>query len=414
MADAVHGQPVSESPAESKGDEPELSTSRSEAVAAIARKAEAWGHARGWSGSDPYDGGNATRFVTMLHGHPRGRQLVAQLVKRSAFNLRPALGVAPGLSAVTLANVVVTHAVGGFLTPDMHRERMLGAAEELERLRLPKYPEPSWGYHWDAQSRLLYYPRTEPNGIATSLAGLALLDTFDSTQDEHWLSLALGAGEYFLHRVPRTRTPDGEFFGYLAGDRTPIHNANMLACALLARLSAHTGRSDLRSAAQSGVSFTVAHQRSDGSWLYGETPRSRWVDGFHTGYVLDCIRICRDAGIENLEPALKRGLEYYWHGLFLEDGTAKYYANSVYPIDAQNAAQGIQTFALAAQDDDVHLARAWKIFDFASQRLSRGDGAFIFQRRRLWTNRQPHMRWVVSPMLLGMTQLHRALTARKG
>src|SRR5208283_5147219 len=137
-----------------------------------------------------------------------------------------------------------------------------------------------------------------------------------------------------------------------------------------------TGRSDLRIAAQSGVSFTIAHQRPDGSWLYGETPSSRWIDGFHTGYVLDCIRICRDAGIQNLELAFERGLEYYWHRLFLEDGTAKYYADSVYPIDAQNAAQGIQTFALAAQDGAVHLARAWRIFDFASRRLSRGDGAF--------------------------------------
>jgi hypothetical protein len=37
------------------------------------------------------------------------------------------------------------------------------------------------------------------------------------------------------------------------------------------------------------------------------------------------------------------------------------------------------------------------------------DGLFIFQRRRLWTNRVPHMRWVIASMLLGLTHLRNAV-----
>jgi hypothetical protein len=33
------------------------------------------------------------------------------------------------------------------------------------------------------------------------------------------------------------------------------------------------------------------------------------------------------------------------------------------------------------------------------------DGLPIFQRRRLWANRLPHIRWAVAPMLLACAHL---------
>jgi hypothetical protein len=35
----------------------------------------------------------------------------------------------------------------------------------------------------------------------------------------------------------------------------------------------------------------------------------------------------------------------------------------------------------------------------------RTDGLPIFQRRRLWSNRTPHFRWVVAPLLLALSHL---------
>jgi hypothetical protein len=42
------------------------------------------------------------------------------------------------------------------------------------------------------------------------------------------------------------------------------------------------------------------------------------------------------------------------------------------------------------------------------RRLRRRDGAFIFQRRRLWQNRTAHIRWSAAPMLLALTHLFEA------
>jgi len=221
------------------------------------------------------------------------------------------------------------------------------------------------------------------------------------------LELAASAGEFFLTDVPQTLADEGAYFGYFIGDRSPIHNANMLACALLARLTRHTQRADFRAAAERGAGYCIARQRPDGSWPYGERPNLQWVDNFHTGYVLDALLECEGAAVggSDVTGALDRGLAFYSRHLFLRDGTPKYYSTRTRPVDAQCVAQGIQTFALATQSRRDYRDMAWRVFDFATTRMRRDDGSFIFQRRRFWKNATPHIRWVQAPMFLALTHL---------
>jgi hypothetical protein len=331
---------------------------------------------------------------------------VTQIVKRSPLDLRPLLGVRPAQSAAALAQIVSAYALGRFVTDGERRDKLAHLVRALEARRSDGFAEPCWGYHFDVQTRVFFYPKESPNTIATAFAGLALLDAYEATGEARLLELALGAGEFFLQHVPQTEAPSGAYFGYLAGDRTPIHNANMLVCALLVRLARHTGRGDMRAAAAAGVEFTVSHQRRDGSWPYGEQPYLSWVDGFHTGYVLECLMVCVGAGTSGA-AALERGLAYYRDELFLEDGTPRYFASSTYPVDSQCVAQGIQTFARAARRQPELADTAWSVFGYALRKMRRPDGAFCFQRRRLWRNRIPHVRWSEAPMLLALTHLAR-------
>jgi polysaccharide biosynthesis protein VpsJ len=335
----------------------------------------------------------------------RGRQVVTQVVKRSFVDLRPLLGIGPGVSSVTAAHVLAAYSRNGFL-PDEHAEAGRAAAtNDLEALRIERGVNSAWGYHFDVQTRVFFYPEGAPNTIATSFAGLALLEAHRRTGDARALELAVAAGDFFLAEVPQTPGPAGAFFGYLVGDRTPIHNANMLACALLAELSAATGRHEFAARAAEGVAYTIAHQREDGSWPYGENANLGWVDGFHSGYVLEALLRCRAAGITVVDDAVERGLAFYLDRLFLPDGTPKYKPDSTYPIDIQCVAQGIQTLALAGEHDPRMRDAAWRVAGYGIREMRRPDGAFAFQRRRLWTNRTPHMRWGAAPMLLALAIL---------
>jgi hypothetical protein len=375
------------------------------ALADALRRLEAWGRERGWTGSDPYDGLNATRLTGPLKRSALGRQVLTQLVKRSPHDLRRVLGIGAGRSAAALAQIASSYALGA-IPGEEGRSRLAETLQDLEALRCGGFDEPCWGYHFDVQTRVFFYPSTSPNTIATVFAGMALVDAYEATGETRLLELAAETGDFFLRHVPQTRDGDGAFFGYLVGDRTPIHNANALVCALLARLAAHTARTDMRAAAEAGLRWTSAHQRPDGSWPYGERPDLDWVDNFHTGYVLDALMYSARADVDvDGGSALERGLDYYRRTLFLEDGTPMYTPHSVYPIDAQCVAQAIKTMALASTRDPGGGAFAWAVFDFARRRMQRSDGAYLFQRRRWWTNRAPHIRWMAAPMLEALTQL---------
>lgn len=377
------------------------------AAATAARALERWGSERQWRGPDPYDALNASRLPRVARRSPLALRVVTQAVKRSPVNLRPLLGIPNGLSAATLAHVISAYARNGFLDPQEARVRLSECVAALAALRCAAFPEPCWGYHFDVQTRVFFYPRTSPNTIATAFAGLALIDACEFAGTHDALELATGAGEFFIRHVPQTHTERGAYFGYLPGDATPIHNASMLVAALLGRLGRVTGRADFVDAASAAVDYTVSRQRPDGAWPYGERPGLSWVDGFHTGYVLDCLRACVDAGVggEAAEQAWHRGLHYYAEVLIEPDGTPRYSPGSRYPIDGQCAAQAIQTLSLAAGLQPEVAELRWAVLDFALRNLTRSDGALVFQRERYWVNRRTYPRWVEAPMLAALSRL---------
>jgi len=369
---------------------------------------ESWGRQRGWAGTDPYDGLNATRLVGPLARSVLGKRILTQLVKRSPINLRPLFGIPPGRSAAALAQVASSYALDA-IPGEKGRERLAETLQALEALRCEGFEEPCWGYHFDVQTRVFFYPAGSPNTIATVFSGLAFLDAYETTQEERLLEIAAGAGDFFLRHVPQTEDGDGAFFGYLVDDKTPIHNANTLVCALLARLARHTRRQDMRDAAEAGLRWTIGHQRPDGSWPYGEQPHLDWVDNFHTGYVLDSLMYSAEADMDVDDgTALQRGLSYYRQELFLNDGTPKYRPQSTYPIDAQCVAQAIQTMTLAGSSDPAYAAFAWTVFEFACKHMQRTDGSYIFQRRQRWVNPAPHIRWMAAPMMEALAYLQRS------
>ncbi len=169
----------------------------------------------------------------------------------------------------------------------------------------------------------------------------------------------------------------------------------MLAAAALARTFAHTHQDELRRAALDAVAYTVPAQREDGSWWYGEAENLRWVDNFHTGYVLDCLWwYMVSTGDRQWQPAFDHGARFFVENFFVEDGTPKYYPHQTYPVDIQCAAQAIETLALLARHWDpscrvlAEQVAAWTVAN-----MQDSDGHFYFQRGRRWVNKTPMLHW---------------------
>jgi len=370
---------------------------------------ERWGAAREWRGRDPYDALNGSR-ARVLGRTPLARRLVIQLAKRSPFDLSAPLGVSRGENANTIAHVLSAYARMG---DDMGIDaagRTEWAIDRLEALRSPGYEEPCWGYHFDVETRFFFYSSETPNTIATAFAGHALIEAAERRGSACAAELAEGVGEFLLRRIEATADPDpggaGAYLGYFPGDRTPIHNASMLAASVLARLARRSGRDDFAAAARGAVAYCLAHQRPDGSWPYAEGGVGGWVDNFHTGYVLDALLRCAHALDDGAALAgWHRGLACFRERLFEPNGAPRFTTERLHPIDGQCVAQSIETFALGSALHPELLADARRVLDYGLEHMRRSDGAFYFQRQRRFVNRAPHMRWVQAPMLSALVSL---------
>jgi hypothetical protein len=341
------------------------------------------------------------------------RRLVIQLAKRSPVDLSRPLGVPVGENANTIAHVLSAYArsaAAGLDEAGFDGERRTEwALDRLEALRSPGFDQPCWGYHFDVETRFFFYSRETPNTIATAFAGLALIEAAEARGSDRARELAEGVGEFFLRRIERTPDPaggDGAFFGYFPGDRTPIHNASMLAASVLARLHSLGGREDFADAARGAVAFALDHQRPDGSWPYAEGEAGGWIDNFHTGYVLDALLRCgRALGDERAIAAWRRGLAFFRERLFEPDGAPRFTTERAHPVDGQCVAQSIETFALGSGLHPELLDDARLVLAYGLERMRRSDGAFAFQRHRTFVNRAPHVRWVEAPMLSALVSL---------
>ncbi|MEO7197314.1 MAG: hypothetical protein ABIZ50_02470 [Solirubrobacterales bacterium] len=376
---------------------------------------ERWGAGRDWVGRDPYDALNGSR-ARALARTPLMRRVVIQLAKRSPVDLSAPLGVPRRENANTIA-----HVLSAYARMDLDDPKGLGidaaartewAIDRLEALRIPAYEEPCWGYHFDVETRFFPYSATTPNTIATAFAGLALLEAHEHRGSERARELAEGVGEFFLRRIeatPDPSAPAAAHLGYFPGDRTPIHNASMLAASVLARLYEVGGREEFADRARGAVAYTLAHQRPDGSWPYAEGEMGGWVDNFHTGYVLDSLLRCaRGLDDDDALAAWHRGLAYFRERLFETDGAPRFTSERLHPIDGQSVAQSIETFSLGSELHPELLIDARRVLDYGIEQMRGSDGAFFFQRQRRFVNRAAHVRWVQAPMLSALVSLARA------
>jgi rhamnogalacturonyl hydrolase YesR len=372
-----------------------------------------------WIGYDPYDGLNASLADSFLFRTSFSRTLLTQLVKRSPINLRPILGInkefnPKGVALAARAVMLLADRSNcqipfGIEAPSEYSADGLEAdftflMSRLASLRSGNYAEACWGYNFDWQSRAFFAPRGTPNVVCTVFAAHALLDWYERTESETVLQMAMSSCRFLLDRINRTRGVEDHCFSYTPLDRSQIHNVNLLAAELLARTFTKTGIEEYREAAEQAARFTLARQRSDGSWRYGEARTQTWIDGFHTGFVLVSLKhLIEKLNEKGWKAALEAGYGYYEKRFFLADGTPGYYHDRLNPLDVHSAAQGVITFVEMTDLMPNAKAMAGRVVKWAIDTLQDPAGFFYFQRHRFWTNKISYMRWAQAWMLYALS-----------
>lgn len=133
----------------------------------------------------------------------------------------------------------------------------------------------------------------------------------------------------------------------------------------------------------------------------GEAAGLEWVDGFHTGYVLDSL--CLLEGVDPRIPAaIKAGARVYLSDFFDAEGRARLWRGKRYPEDSHSAGTGMTVLTRLAQRDLVPSETASRVAQYTLMDMMDRNCHAIFRRQRWGTTRVFYIRWRDVPVALGL------------
>jgi rhamnogalacturonyl hydrolase YesR len=361
-----------------------------------------------WSGYDPYDALNSPFVRTLPIINSRVPRIVlTQFLKRSPVNVRRLLGIPRTQNPKALAlflNSFLRLSRLDLLAGNQLSELMI---ERLVALRSPGSKYWCWGYSFPWQTRTIVVPCFAPSLVCTTFVADALLNLYEVSNEARLLEMAASAGQYIIDELYYTEGDHIASFSYPLPDlKTKVHNASLLAAALLVRLFSHTGKEEFLAIALKATRYSVSKQREDGSWPYGELPTQQWVDNFHTGYNLSALRsIQLYARTNEFDQSIASGFSFYKEHFIREDGAARYFHDRTYPIDVHCVAQTLLTLLEFHDQYPSNLKLVESVFAWTMDHMWDERGFFYYRVLRTLTIRTPYMRWSEAWMLLALCTL---------
>jgi rhamnogalacturonyl hydrolase YesR len=374
-------------------------------VRTSAQKVAQWVEENRYRAYDPGDGNLS--FLRYLTGDSHFlRRCLTAAVLRTPFHIRPWIGIRPHTSTKGMGYMawgyVKMYALSG--DPE-YRHRAERCFDWLVNHRSPENEHYCWGNHFPFSTRAGTIPTHAPTIVWSSLIGLAFLEAYEVLGTTQYLEVASSVAEW-IKTLPREQTRNGTCLSYVAFKQSSIHNSNMLGATLLARVAVYTRDLMALELSRQAIAYTCSRQLSDGAWFYGEAPEYHWIDNFHTGYNLDCLKRYIDStGDREFAPNLSLGFQYFKRTFFEADGQPKYYHDKSAPIDIQCAAQAIDTLTFFSVADSESLILAKRVARWTINHMQAADGHFFYRDLGWKTVKTPMFHWGQGTMFKALAHL---------
>lgn len=366
-----------------------------------------------FKGYNKYDALDSPILKSLSFNNAFIRLVYSQVVMRSPVNIRPLLLIPKTINPKGFGLFASTYLNLFKLSGDRsHLEQAEYFLNWLSENKSPYYPTTCWGYQYPWQDVGFYAKANLPNRVVTFFAVSAFLDAFDLTKDEKYLDTAKDAMEFML-RAPKVLFEDDTMkcLSYVPNEKINwvVMDVSALTASLASRVFSITGDNRLIDDATKLIRYVVDKQTDYGAWWYSHPPggHTKMHDNYHTGYICDSIlHYSENTGNDEFMPAYHTGIKYYKENLFLEDGTAKWMNNSVYPIDVHGSAQGIISFSKSYKYYPEYFPFAFKIAEWAIDHMQNSEeGYFYYQKNRLFRTPFTLMRWSNGWMALALSSL---------
>ncbi len=268
--------------------------------------------------------------------------------------------------------------------------------------------EPVWGLNFPYTSRFVNANANTPNIYNTVTTGLAICELLSFVKNEEYEKQIESIIDALFKVFSFKDESSKGWFSYYPGQKSPTYNVNALVIYFLCKanntLKHHYAET---SVINKLIQLLTEEQNNDGSWYYSRSEQGKWIDGFHTGFIIESLAYAYSHGYESekLSLSLSKAWDYYINNLFTDDNFPKYFNTSTkYPIESQNCAQAIQTLTL------VSTWLGWnkkdlldKLINNTINNLFDDKGFFYYKKTKLFTYKQSYLRWSTSPMLVALS-----------
>jgi len=286
-----------------------------------------------------------------------------------------------------------------------------GDAELLGAQAIPGAKGLCWGFPFVWSTNVGIIPANQP-AATQSAYGYDLFEqlwalTGEPLYREQLLSVARAMAEEYVD-LPQ---PDGvanTYHGRGFGDI--VINAISYRMYILAA-AVGQGDEQWRPTALGLVRYLLSQQQADGGWWYGTTPKNRFIDHFHTCFVLkNLARADRVLQLPEIAAAIERGLAFYWTHLFDAHGLPRPFARTVrlnlVRYESYDFAECLGLFALFGKTREFAGERLQTILGAFFRLFGLPDGALRFRVYRVPTaTSYPYYRFGMTAAMLALAQL---------
>jgi len=356
-----------------------------------------------FQGYDPYDGLTSPIFkLPFIKSSKKIKFLGQQFLKRLPINIRPIIGIKKRINPVTLGLCI--HGYANLLNDSNKIEltsKINNLISQLESLIPNGFKGACWGYDFPWESRYATIPAYQPTVVATGIITNGLYKAYLKTNDKKISNLIIRSCDFVLNDLNKSIEKDGTFcFSYSPFDNEKVFNASLKGARILAQGYSITKNELWKQTAKNAIEYVIRYQGNNGSWIYSQSNSGKWIDNYHTGYVLDCIAeyqlLCNDY---TFNTNLLKGTLYYTESFFKENGQPKFYNEESLPVDCTAAAQSILTLS---RNNDLNLAN--KVAIWTINNMQDNEGYFYFRRYKYTIDKTSFMRWSNAWMFAGLTE----------
>ncbi len=372
-------------------------------------KLDSWIRQNGWAGYDPYDIKGQQPFLLFSKSKYLGFAS-EKMLGRFPMGMRKLFRVKKEINAKAMALMARAYLRMFKNSGDiLYKKLAVECLDWLDKNSSPGHSGKCWGYPFDWQSRV-FIPKYTPSIVVSSIGAHAFLDAYEILGDKDYLDIARSTCDFIMNDLNRDEDDNSLCFSYTPADDFHVHNANLFGASVLARVYAITQENALKTLAIKSINFTMSLQNNDGSFYYWAPPDKlfKLVDNYHTGFVLECLNVCRRAlGSDfNYNMELKKGLDFYAKKLFTDSGEAVISTENKYPINIHSCAQGIITFIELADFDATNKEISSKVAKWTVKNMQDESGYFYHLiNGKGYVDRMPYIRWGQAWMLLALSYI---------